>query len=158
MILPHPWHCVSSVHQLHPPHWSQVYQLTYSKSANRGIGHQCKQWQVKDLENQSESYGAEVLHWCKFKDLKCNSLLNNVDISQQRTTTQNIPSQWYSYLHYMSLLLLEDKEQIQEYGIPLILFTIHLADPPMLLEIDWIYGKYFNVRTQNQIIEPWLPY
>jgi len=58
----------------------------------------------------------------------------------------------------MSLLLLEDKEQIQEYGIPLILFTIHLADPPMLLEIDWIYGKYFNVRTQNKIIEPWLPY
>jgi hypothetical protein len=49
----------------------------------------------------------------------------------------------------MSLLLLEDKEQIQEHGIPLILFTIHLADSPMLLEIDWIYGKYFNVRTQN---------
>jgi len=36
----------------------------------------------------------------------------------------------------MSLLLLEDKEQIQEHGIPLILFTIHLADSPMLLEIE----------------------
>lgn len=37
--------------------------------------------------------------------------------------------------------------------VPLILFTIHLADPPMLLEIDWVHGKYCNVRTQKQNLE-----
>jgi hypothetical protein len=49
---------------------------------------------------------------------------------------------------YTSLFLLERyKEQTQKYAVPLILFTIHLADPPMLLEIDWVHGKHFNVRT-----------
>jgi hypothetical protein len=51
---------------------------------------------------------------------------------------------------YTSLFLLEGyKEQTQKYAVPLILFTIHLADPPMLLEIDWVHGKHFNVRTRK---------